>query len=232
MDEFNEQFHNFSMLISQLLNDLPAPSDFAKPPVWRKAQEATPILCLRPPNARGLPLTTLHHVFRQFHYESSSPLPTTTETVAVQIAASKLCLRMGEAFKNEAERGEVFDECVNGILEKGEAECKFQPHPTSHYGKIDRCIREANIPILLREDKQEFGLGGPDAYMQLARCYDLVVGVLTNSIEIDSDANNYLTHGAPCFLICLMGTQCSLLILTSVDVISPRTHVVRMWWIP
>ena len=67
-------------------------------------------------------------------------------------------------------------------------------------GKIGQCIREANIPILLREDKLEFELGGPDAYMQLARCYDLVVGVLTNSIEIDSNANNYLTHGAPCFL--------------------------------
>ena len=99
-------------------------------------------------------------------------------------------------------------------------------------GKIGQCIREANIPILLREDKLEFGLGGPDAYMQLARCYDLVVGVLTNSIEIDSNANNYLTHGAPCFLICLMGIQCCLLVLTSVDVILPRTHVVRMWWIP
>ena len=99
-------------------------------------------------------------------------------------------------------------------------------------GKIDQCIREANIPILLREDKLEFGLGGPDAYMQLARCYDLAVGVLTSSIEIDSNANNYLTHGAPCFLICLMGIQCCLLILTSVDVILPRTHVVCMWWIP
>ena len=42
--------------------------------------------------------------------------------------------------------------------------------------------------------------------MQLARCYDLVVGVLTSSIEIDSNAN-YLTHGAPCFLICLMGSS-------------------------
>jgi len=43
--------------------------------------------------------------------------------------------------------------------------------------------------------------------MQLARCYDLVVGVLTSSIEIDSNANNYLTYGAPCFLICLMGSS-------------------------
>ena len=206
MDPFNQLFQIFSMQMKQLLNDLPAPSDFAHPSVWRQAQEATPILCLRPPNARGLPLTTLHHVFRQFQHETFRPLPTTTETVAAQIAASKLCMRMGEAFKNEAERGEVFDECVDDIIEKGEAECKFQPHPASHYGKIDRCIREANIPIVLREDKLEFGLGGHDAYMQIARCYDLVVGVLTSSIEKDPNANNYLAHGAPCFLICLMGT--------------------------
>ena len=67
-------------------------------------------------------------------------------------------------------------------------------------GKIGQCIREANIPILLREDKLEFELGGPDAYMQLARCYDLVVGVLTNSIEIDSNASlteHHVSYGYP-----------------------------------
>jgi len=125
IDQFNEYFEKFAMLVRQLLNDLPAPSEFAQPSVWPKVQESIPILCLRPPNARDLPLTTLHHVFRRFQYEPSRPLPMTTETVAVQIAASKLCLGMGEAFKNEAERGEAFDECVDDVLEKGEAECKF-----------------------------------------------------------------------------------------------------------
>ena len=95
IDPLNELFDNFSMLTRQLLNDLPAPSEFAQPLVWPKVQETTPILCLRPPNARGRPLTTLHHVFRRFQYELSRPLPMTTKTVAVQIAASKLCFRMG-----------------------------------------------------------------------------------------------------------------------------------------
>ena len=219
------------MLVRQLQNDLPAPSDFGQLSVWPEAQEATPILCLRPPNARGLPLTTLHDVFRCFQHETSRPVPTTDETVAVQIAAWNLCSKMGEAFEDEAERGEAFDVCVNGVLEKGKVEHKLQPHPASHWGTIDRCILEANIPIALREDKVEFAEGGSDAYMQIARCYDLVVRVLTNNSGIDPNADHFLSHGAPCFLICLIGTQCRSLILASADSILPRAHVVCMWWV-
>ena len=92
--------------------------------------------------------------------------------------------------------------------------------------KIDRCIQEDNVPIALREDKLEFGHGGSDPYMQIARCYDLVVGVLTDHSTKDINASNFLTHGAPCFLICLIGTQCCSLVLASVDLILPRVHAV------
>ena len=94
------------MLVRQLQNDLPAPSDFARHEVWPEAQKDAPILCLRPPNARGLPLTTLHHVFLRFQHETSSTLPT-TETVAVQIAASELCSRMGEPFEDKHHAAEL-----------------------------------------------------------------------------------------------------------------------------
>ena len=231
MDLFNQYFDKFTMLVRQLQNDLPAPSDFGQSSFWCKFQEATPILCLRPPNARGLPLITLHDVFRSFQLEMSRPVPMTTETVAIQIAASKLCSKMGEAFENEAERGEAFDECVNGLLEKGVAEHKLQPHPASHWGTVDRCILEASIPIALREDKVEFGPGKSDAYMQIARCYDLLVDVLANNSAKDPNASNFLGHGAPCFLICLIGTQCCSLISASADLILPRAHVVCMWWV-
>ena len=194
------------MLVRQLQDDLPAPSDFAQPSVWPEAQEGAPILCLRPSDARGLPLTTLHHVFRCFQHEMSGPLAMTAETVAVQIAASELCSRMGEPFEDEASRGRAFDECVSGVLEKGEADCELKPYLSGHYGKIDRCIREANIPIALREDKLELGHGGSDAYMQISRCYDLLIRVLTALSAKNSNASNFLTHGAPCFLICLIGT--------------------------
>ena len=123
MDFFNARFEKFIMLVRQLQNDLPAPSDFGRHEVWPEAQEGAPIR-LRPPNARGLPLTTLHDVFLRFQHEISSTLPT-TETVAVQIAASELCSRMGEPFEDEASHGRAFDECVSGVLEKGEADCEL-----------------------------------------------------------------------------------------------------------
>ena len=230
MDSLNERFEQFIRLVRQLQNDLPAPSDFARRSVWPDAQKDTPILCLRPPSARGLPLATMHDVFLCFQHEISRSLPT-TETVAVQIAAWELCSRMGGAFEDETSRGEVFDECVSGVLEKGETDCELKPHPLSRYGKIDRCIQEADVPIALREDKLEFGQGGSDPYMQIARCYDLVVGVLTDRSTKDINASNFLTHGAPCFLICLIGTWRRSLILASVDLILPRAHVVRMWWV-
>ena len=232
MTPLNERFEQFTKVVRQLQNDRPAPSDFARHSVWPEAQKDAPILCLRPLNARGLPLTTLHDVFLCFQYETSRPLPT-TETVAVQIAASELCSRMGEAFEDEASRGEAFDECVSDVLEKGEAERQLKPTPFSHYGKIDRCIQEADVPIALREDKLEFGHGGSDAYMQIARCYDLVVEVLTDDSTKDSNSNasNFLTQGAPCFLICLIGTWFCSLILASVDLILPRAHAGHMWWV-
>jgi len=231
MDPLNERFEEFIILVRQLQNDLPAPSDFAQPSVWPEAQKGAPILCLRPSDARGLPLTTLHHVFRRFQYEMSRPLAMTAETVAVQIAASELCSRMGEAFEDERSRGKAFDECVSGVLEKGETDYELKPYPSGHYGKIDRCIQEAHVPIALREDKLEFGQGGSDACMKIARCYHLLVGVLTSCSAKDINASNFLTHGALCFLICLIGIQCCSLILASVDLILPRADVGRMWWV-
>ena len=130
---------------------------------------------------------------------------------------------MGGAFEDKTSCGKVFDECVSGILEKGETDCELKPHPLSHYSKIDWCIQEADVPIALRKDKLEFGQGGSDPYMQISRCYDLVVEVLTDCSTKDSNLNasNFLTHGAPCFLICLIGTWRPSLILASVDLILP-----------
>jgi len=169
MTPSNECFKQFTRLVRQLQNDLPVSSDFAWHSVWPEAQKDTPILYLCPPNARGFPLTTLYDVFLCFQHEISLP---TTETVAVQIAAWELCSRMGGAFENGTSCSKVFNECVSGVLEKGETDCELKSHLLSHYGKIDWCIQEAHVPIALHKDKLEFGQGGSDPYMQIAHCYD------------------------------------------------------------
>jgi len=178
MVSLNKRFEKFIRLVRQLQNDLSVPSDFARHTVWPEAQKDTLILCLRPPNARGLPLTTLHDIFLCFQHEISRPLPT-TETMAVQIVTWELCSRMGGAFEDEISCGKVFDECVSGILEKGETDCELKPHLLSRYDKIDRCIQEADVPIALCKNKLEFGQGESDPYMQIAHCYNLVVEVLS-----------------------------------------------------
>ena len=63
------------MLVRQLQNDLPVPSDFAWPSVWPEAQEGASILCICPPNARGLPLILLYDVFLCFQQEMSGSPP-------------------------------------------------------------------------------------------------------------------------------------------------------------
>jgi len=59
---------------------------------------------------------------------------------------------MGEVFEDEASRGKAFDECVSGVLEKGETDCELKPYPSGHYGKIDQCIQEDNVLIALRQN--------------------------------------------------------------------------------
>jgi len=55
---------------------------------------------------------------------------------------------MGEAFEDETSHGKVFNECVSGVPKKWETDCELKPYPLSHYGKIDQCIQEADVPIV------------------------------------------------------------------------------------
>ena len=106
---------------------------------------------------------------------------------------------------------------------EGKTDCELKAHLLNHYGKIDRCIQEADVLIALRKDKLEFGQGGSDPYMQIARCYDLVVEVLTDHSTKDINASNsrssmfpnlsywYLasfTHPCICWLDSAQGPCC------------------------
>ena len=234
MDIFNKQYALFAKLVSQLY-DLPSPSKFGKPSGWSPVQKS--ILCLRPGSARGLPLCTLHDVFRKFQCENSVLLPNPmitvepmpAEVLAAHIAASRLCHDMGDSFKNERKRSVAFDSCVVGLFEKWNKEHVLQPEKSRCFGKADQVILEDNVVIAIREGKWKAGHGGSDVYMQIARDYDLLVRVLVESTE--TAAINFLSHGAPCFLICVLGTYCCILIIALIVLSLPRTHVIRMWWI-
>jgi len=169
-------------------------------------------------------------VFLQFQLEALRPLSMTTDTVAAKVAAKDLCYTMGDSFETEEERGIAFDHCVSGVLEKGKAGYWLSSDSVIHGGKADRCIQEAKIPIALRQHELEFGSGGADAYIQIARTYHLLTIVLTDRAKTDINARSFLAHGAPCFLICLVGTQYFPLIFASGNFFA-RTHLVRKWWV-
>jgi len=150
------------------------------------------------------------------------------EVLAAHIAASYLCHNMGDSFKNKHKYSVAFDSCVVGLFEKWDKEHVLQPEKSHCFGKADRVILEDNIVITICEGKWEARHGGSNVYMQIAWDYDLV-RVLIESTE--TAAINFLSHGAPCFLICVLGTYCCILIIALIVLPLPRTHVIHMWWI-
>jgi len=81
--------------------------------------------------------------------------------------------------------------------------------------------------IAICESKWEAGHEESNVYMQISQDYDLLVRVLVESTE--TAAINFLSHGAPCFLICVLGTYCCILIIALIFLSLPRTHVIHMW---
>lgn len=233
MNIFNRRFESFAKSMSKLLSELP-PS-FALPRGWCFDQEDSTIFCLRPGSAGGLPLCILHDVFRTFQCESSVLLshstataePMPTEMAAAHVAAIRLCHHMGDAFEDAHHRSKAFDACVAGLF--GEWKKVIIPSPESNYGKVSRCFLEQNVAIVLREDKWEAGHGKADVYLQITHSYDLLVKVLTKSTE--TAYINLLSHGAPCFLVCVLGMHFHLLVFAFIVLLLFRAHVIHMWWI-
>ncbi|OBZ78427.1 hypothetical protein A0H81_02391 [Grifola frondosa] len=70
----NDDYATFCDLQGKVMDALPSPSYFARPDVWPVAQaKHGAILCLRPVEKRGLPLSTLHDVFRKFRTRLNAP---------------------------------------------------------------------------------------------------------------------------------------------------------------
>jgi len=153
------------------------------------------------------------------------------EAMAARIAASKLCLKIGSQFKTENNRGKAFDPCVAGLLGEMEKEVILSPKSFIHYDKVDRYIKECGIIIAIHEDKVEPAKGDGNLYMQITGDYHFLMGVLTDKAETDLEAKEFLSNGASCFLICILGMDHCLLIFAIADSLLPRTHAVHLWWI-
>jgi len=94
-------------------------------------------------SAAGLPLCTLHDVFRRFQCETSMLLPNdvaTAEAAVAWIAASRLCLKIADEFQKEDKRGEAFDSCVIDLLREMEKQHILRPKSATHHSRIDLCM--------------------------------------------------------------------------------------------
>ncbi|KAL0947855.1 hypothetical protein HGRIS_013917 [Hohenbuehelia grisea] len=173
-------------------NPRPSPSDYAKD--WPKAQTSTPhLLCARPTARRGLPLSMLHDVFREFIIRADSPLPQCSTATTARRTADSLCGSMGDAFSDESARSQEFDRCTSQLFGIWQSQHHLASRSEACSGYVDRTLEStARTIITFREDKKDIGDGG-EVYMQVARDYDMY---RQGCDTID---------GAPAFLICVLG---------------------------
>ncbi|KAK2464861.1 hypothetical protein APHAL10511_002937 [Amanita phalloides] len=213
-DLYNNDYQTFVNFVQLQVKSLPSPSDFGKDSRWGEEQRKEGrIYCFRPPETRSLPLCILHHIFRQYLLDIEQPLSLASDTaITAQIIAAKLCAKMGKCVSNtsttahssrddkENKRTKEFDACVSDFLGKVEPMHNLSSPRDAQGGIADGVILMNDIIIALREMKVEPGASG-DAYMQVARCYDLAVKVLLDNPK----AKDFVREGAPMFLICVIG---------------------------
>ncbi|KZT06284.1 uncharacterized protein LAESUDRAFT_188415 [Laetiporus sulphureus 93-53] len=177
LERANAEFEKFSRLFKRVLNSLPPPSEFARPSVWPTVQSSSAgIFCLRPTDNRGLPICTLHDVFRRFLVRLHEPLPPPSATnrhnkrvAGASIrATAMLCREMGDAFYSQGERSEYFDECVQELLPGAVPNQSFNPSSDVSSCQVDLVWFGPNgVPICLCKDNYEAGQTGYDIYLPI-----------------------------------------------------------------
>ena len=239
---YNVTYETFSSIQKQKLFSLPAPSEFAKN--WSQYQNKFKdrFLCFRPPNSRGLPLCTLHDVFRQYCIAVEKPIPDASETaISALRSASELCSSMGQSFSSkdtdssvthmrddkENARVVAFDKCMHGVLDSS---LTLKAKAELHSDVVDGALLVLDVPVGLREMKGEPGAGG-DPYMQIVRSYDLSVKVLQGKEDIV--VQGFLKEGAPMFLLCVSGKFANRVILCrfrTISIAGPELLVAGGFW--
>jgi hypothetical protein len=99
---YNARYEAFSTLQKARLFALPGPSEFGKNWSLYQSTFKDRILCLRPSSSIGLPLCTLHDVFRQYCVTVEKSLPHASEAVNLATrSAIQLCSWMGDSFSSK-----------------------------------------------------------------------------------------------------------------------------------
>ncbi|PCH42132.1 hypothetical protein WOLCODRAFT_25150 [Wolfiporia cocos MD-104 SS10] len=175
----NATYSAFAEAQIAYLSCRPSPSELAKPNIWSKEQKTWDrFLCLRPSMRRGLPMSTLHTVFGTFQQEVNATFPSNEHANEALRIAALLCASMGESFKDEDARGQMFLQHIGNFF---------------------------HIPGVICEDKLEPGSGGSDAYLQCARDYELLVNYLNEGAGKSEMKRTYIRHGAPMLLMSVIG---------------------------
>lgn len=182
----------------------PTPVDFADHNKWRIYQELPQaILCLRPADKRGLPITLMHRAFCDFYSDFHDP-PLDKHTHKYISIASKLCEKMPGAFDSARERQDAFEAIFAPLyrdlgLEK-RSEFSIQPKFSSAKESSASVAKGINtkeggdLILLLEVFKLE---PTEDVYMEVCRTFEVYVE--------DKKNTSLLKFGTPMFLLCILG---------------------------
>lgn len=156
----------------------------------------------------GIPITTLHNVFRDYSRRLSEPLGDNSREALR--AATFLCAEMCESFDGEEQRSIQFNKCTENLFSGWKRHTTVNPANESTYAQIDYTLQHHRqkislYPLLIREDKIEHGEAG-DAYIQTARDYQLFIHSLQE--DPSTEGKNLLKIGAPMFLLSVIGMLC------------------------
>ena len=183
------------------------PSQFANSAWPGEQAKYSDILCLRPPERTGVPLSTLHEAFHRFQHDAMVPFQESADTIPAARAAGSLARTMGHSFEDKTDRTDAFNLCIDPLFTLNYWRMQVPVSPTSERcsGTIDAAfyIGDSLAATVLREDKKELGHAG-DPYMQIARGYHMYVKMLEDRKK-EPAINVILAHGVPMFLLCVQG---------------------------
>ncbi|KAJ8502768.1 hypothetical protein ONZ45_g11455 [Pleurotus djamor] len=205
-----EVFSALNERLELLRETRPNPQTYAED--WSSAQRQwDDILCLRPTERRGLPLSVLHLVFLRYQLQRVQPLPTHDVGIRARQVASELCLHMGDSYSTKPERSKTFNALVSPLFPTF---VSHAIHPKSELaqGHVNFILRAHDgiatpFPLIAREDKREIGEAG-DPFVQAARVFHMLIEEI--QVKDSPQAQRFLENGAPMFILTITGPLLSI----------------------